>query len=440
MFRTSFSHIIFLIIAFGFLSLHKSAAQDTQTEEKITIERCYELAKNNYPLVKKYDLINITEDYSLKNATMMFFPQITLGGKATYQTDVLKFPFDIPGIDMPVFSKDQYAAYLELSQVIWDGGAISAQRKNIKAKGDVSRSEQDVDMYALKERINNLYFGILLLGEQIGQTEILLGDLKTNRTKIENCIKNGVANLSDLDVIEVEMISTNQRKVQLETLRDVYMRMLSMMIGKEVGSYSMLIKPIPDILNNKNLIADLIMGENKRPEIALFDARSKEINSQWNYWVAGGLPKIKLFIKGAYGRPGLNMMSDDFAFYAVGGINFSWNISELYSLNFGRKIISSSQKQVEYSRETFLFNTNLISQQQGAEIERYLKIMEDDKSVIALREKIRKAAETEFENGTMSASDLITEINKEEIAKQDKIVHEIELIKSIYELRTLKNN
>lgn len=408
-------------------------------QEVLTIERCYELARVNYPLVKQYDLIGITEEYTLKNAHMMLFPQISISGRATYQTHALEFPFTIPGEDIPEYSKDQYQAALELSQVIWDGGQIRAQKKNIVAKADVSREQYNVDMYALRERVNNLFFGLLLLKEQISQVNILLDYLQTNYHKIEQCIRNGVANQSDLDVIEVEQIANRQKKAELELLRDAYLRMFSLMMGEEVDENTILVKPVPDAMKNKEMFAKLIMSQNDRPELKVFDAQEKEIRTQWDYWVAGGLPKVKLFITGAYGRPGLNFLSNSFDFYAIGGVKLSWNLSELYSLNFGKKVIESSIHQVETGRQTFLFNANLQSEQQIAEIRKYVRIMEDDESVIRLREKIRQAAEVEVLNGTMSAADLITEINKEEISKQQKIVHEIELIKSIYELKTIKN-
>ncbi len=422
--------IIFIL----FLSLSFSA------RAQLSIEKCYDMARSNYPLLKQYDMINITEEYTMKNAYMMYLPQISITGKATYQTKALEFPFEIPGIDLPVFSKDQYQIALELSQVIWDGGSIYAQRKNIKAKSEITKEEYEVDMYQLRDRVNNLYFGILLLGEQINQTNLLLENLHTNNQKIVNCIELGVANQSDLDVIEVEEISTRQKKAQMETLRKAYLRMLTIMIGEEVNDSTEFIKPVPEAVKNPELISKLILSENKRPELRLFDARKKEIDTQWDYWTAGGLPSISLFIKGAYGRPGLNFMSNNFDLFAYGGVQLVWNISKLYSLNYGKKIISSSKQQVDMGKDAFLFNTNLQTEGQLAEIQKYFSIMADDDNVIRLREKIRKAAENEVVNGTMSASDLIMEINKEEIAKQAKIVHEIELIKSIYELKTIKNN
>ena len=182
-----------------------------------TIEQCYDLVRQNYPLVNRYELLDLTEEYTLKNAYMNYFPQISLQGSASWQTDVLEFPFDLSpyGIEMPTFSKDQYAAVIELSQVLWDGGMIAANRANIRAKADVDMAQQEINMYSLREKVNELYFGILYLDQQIRQVDILMEELEREYARIEGCIANGVASLSDLDLIEVERITQNQSRDRL---------------------------------------------------------------------------------------------------------------------------------------------------------------------------------------------------------------------------------
>ena len=206
-----------------YAGLQEAAVSDTlqrgaaDGDSVYTIERCYALVEENYPLVRRYDLLDLTEEFTLKNAYMNYFPQISLQGSASYQTDVLQFPFDLSsyGIDMPTFSKDQYAAVIELSQVLWDGGMIAANRANIRAKADVDMAEQEINMYSLREKVNDLYFGILYLDQQIRQVDILMQDLQREHRRIESCIANGVANLSDLDLIEVERITQEQNRESL---------------------------------------------------------------------------------------------------------------------------------------------------------------------------------------------------------------------------------
>lgn len=407
-----------------------------------TIERCYALVEENYPLVRRYDLLDLTEEFTLKNAYMNYFPQISLQGSASYQTDVLQFPFDLSsyGIDMPTFSKDQYAAVIELSQVIWDGGMIAANRANIRAKADVDMAEQEINMYSLREKVNDLYFGILYLDQQIRQVDILMQDLQREHKRIESCIANGVANLSDLDLIEVERITQEQNRESLASMLESYLRVLTLMTGVKIDDCRQLVMPVPEGVDLEVMLDALIEAEIHRPELQLYKAQELEIDTQLDYWTAGGLPQFSLFIRGGYGRPGLNMMDNSFQPFAVGGIRLVWNISKLYSLGYGKKIVNYSKEQVNTVRETFLFNTNLQVQEQVAEIRRYFKTVEDDERIVELRENIRKSTEAAVENGTKNASDLVSEINKENVARRQLIMHQVEMMKAIYELKTIKNS
>ena len=239
-----------------------------------TIEQCYDLVRQNYPLVKRYELLDLTEEYTLKNAYMNYFPQISLQGSASWQTDVLEFPFDLSpyGIEMPTFSKDQYAAVIELSQVLWDGGMIAANRANIRAKADVDMAQQEINMYSLREKVNELYFGILYLDQQIRQVDILMEELEREYARIEGCIANGVASLSDLDLIEVERITQNQSRDRLSSMLDAYLRVLTLMTGVRISDAAQLVMPVPEGSDKEQILNALIASEIRRPELELYKA------------------------------------------------------------------------------------------------------------------------------------------------------------------------
>ena len=399
-------------------------------ESYLTIEKCYQKARLHYPLSKKYNLISLSEKYNLANASAAYIPQLSISAGATYQSEVITLPIDIPGFDSPKIDKDQYSSSLEIAQLIWDGGATNSRKQNIRAQSEVSRKEFEVDMYALHERINNIYFGILLLDEQIKQLDIMIDEIRDMYNKVENCINNGVANNSDLDMVEVEIVTANQNRIKLESFKKAYLEMLSLLVGEKITSSSRLIKPaIPKISNNNN-----------RPELALFEAKIKELESGKGFINAKNLPSIGVFVRGSYGKPGFNPFNNELTTYAIGGVKFSWNIGTLFTRKNEIRTIEIGKKNVDIAAEAFLFNNNLAATQQLAEIEKYQKIMCDDDKIIILRERIRKAAKAELENGTISTSDYIRELSKEEIAKQEKILHEIELLKSFYQLKTTLNN
>ena len=270
---------------------------------------------------------------------------------------------------------------------------IAANRANIRAKADVDMAEQEINMYSLREKVNDLYFGILYLDQQIRQVDIMMEELQREHKRIESCIANGVANLSDLDLIEVERITQEQNRESLASMLEAYLRVLTLMTGVRIDDSRQLVMPVPEGMDMEAMLAALIDAEIRRPELELYRAQELEIDTQLDYWTAGGLPQFSLFVRGGYGRPGLNMMDNSFQPFAIGGIRMVWNISKLYSLGYGKKIVGYSKEQVNTVRETFLFNTNLQVQEQVAEIRRYFKTVEDDERIVELRENIRRYQE-----------------------------------------------
>lgn len=401
--------------------------------QSITLDECQTKAKANYPLVKQYNLIEQTAQYNISNANKGYLPQLTLSAKGTYQSQVTKLPITIPNVTIPGLSKDQYQAVVEANQVIWDGGAISAQKKITNANTEVEKQKLEVDLYALNERINQLYFGILLLKEQLRQNDILQNELQTNYNRVASYKQNGVANQSDLDALKVEQINAQQRGTELHSTQKSYFIMLSALTGLTIDTKTELIKPEINL-------ASLNTTVNHRPEIGLFDAQNKLFESQKELLNAGNRPKIGAFVQGGYGKPGLNMLTNAFSDFYIGGIRLSWNLSGFYTQKNNLNKIEVSKKAMDVQKETFLFNSDLKTKQQQTEIEKLKSTLANDDEIIRLRGNIKKSATTKVDNGTLTITDLIREINAEDQAKQLKSLHEIQLIMNVYQLKNNINN
>lgn len=401
--------------------------------QSITLDECQTKAKANYPLVKQYNLIEQTAQYNISNANKGYLPQLTLSAKATYQSQVTKLPITIPNVTIPGLSKDQYQAVVEANQVIWDGGAISAQKKITNANTEVEKQKLEVDLYTLNERVNQLYFGILLLNEQLRQNDILQNELQTNYNRVASYKQNGVANQSDLDALKVEQINAQQRETELQSTQKSYFIMLSALTGLTLETKTQLIKPEINL-------ALLNTTVNHRPEIGLFDAQNKLFESQKELLNAGNRPKIGAFVQGGYGKPGLNMLTNAFSDFYIGGIRLSWNLSGFYTQKNNLNKIEISKKAMDVQKETFLFNSDLKTKQQQTEIEKLQSTLANDDEIIRLRGNIKKSATTKVDNGTLTITDLIREINAEDQAKQLKSLHEIQLIMNVYQLKNNINN
>lgn len=397
---------------------------------QLTLDNCQKKAVENYPQIKQYGLIEQTLEYNLSNASKGYLPQLSLSAKATYQSDVTKIPIQLPNLNIKGLNKDQYQVSVELNQVIWDGGAIRSQKNSVQASSEVDNKKLDVEMYKLNDRINQLYFGILLIDEQLKQNKLLQEELERNYKQIESYMVNGIANQSDLDAVRVEQINARQRHTELKAGQEAYLQMLSVMTGKDIPDSKALEKPA----------VPLTGGEIKRPELQLFSAQQSLLQSQKDILSASNMPKFGLFVQGAYGNPGLNMLKNEFAPYYIAGVRLSWNFGTLYTKKNEGKIIDSNIRNNEIGQETFLFNTRLQMLQENREIKKIKDLMKEDDQIITLRDNIKTAAEIKVKNGTLSVTELLREINAADQAKQSKYLHEIQYLMAIYNLKNTTNN
>ncbi len=407
--------------------------QCSQTFGQLTLESCYEKALKNYPLVQQYALIEQSEMYTLKNANKGYLPQVSISAKATYQSDVTEIPIHIPGINFEGMSKEQYQVVCEVSQTLWDGGMISSQKKLTKTSSAVDYQKIAVDMYTIKERVNQLFFGIILLEEQLRLSEILDKELENNFNRVMALQNNGVAQKSDVDAIRVEQLKNKQKQTELKSTITSYRVMLSAFIGESISDAIRLIKPSFELINSETPTI-------KRPELFLFTAQNDFFESQKKSIYASSLPKVGLFFQGGYGKPGLNMLNNEASPFYIGGVKFSWSFGNFYTQGSNLSKIEINKKGVSIQKETFLFNLNLKIAQQNNEIQKIQDLIKTDSQIIELRSGIKKSAEIKVENGTMSVSDLIREINAENLALQEKTLHEIQLLISIYNLKNTSNN
>ena len=420
---------MFLALSFLPLGWHAAFAQ-------ITIEECYRRAQANYPLIEQYDLIEKTAEYNLSNANKGYLPQVMFSAKASYQSDVVRLPIDlsqlgIQGVSIPTVNKDQYGATLDISQTIWDGGTIKSQKESIRTASEVDKANVDVSIYAVNERINQLYFGILLTDAQIRQNRLLQDELERQYSQVRSYMENGIANQTDLDAIKVDQLKARQSEAQFANTRQAYIDMLSIMIGERLSADTEVTKPEPIVPSVRAVY---------RPELSLFDAQIRKLEAKNREITSGLMPKLSLTVTGGYGNPGLNMLASGFEAYYMAGVRLSWNIGNFYTKKNKRREIQTSIRNIEAQRETFLFNTDLDITQKESSIDTYFDQLRYDDEIIELRVAVKQASEAKMANGTLSGSDLVRDINAEQMARQDKIMREMELLLAIYNLKFATNN
>ena len=404
-----------------------------------TLEECQQAAERNYPLIQQYGLIDKTTELTEANIQKGWLPQVSVSAQATLQSDVTAFPdqmqqmYKAMGIDMKGLSKDQYRVGVDVQQMVYDGGVIKSRKEIAREQGNVQTAQNEVNMYNVRKRVNEMYFGLLLLDEQIKLNANLQNLLSANEKKLASMQKNGTAAESDYLNVKAERLNVVQKMTDMQAQRKALVRLLSIFCGIEVKN------PVKPPLNSKRSTLN-----SERPELKAINAQLRLADAQEKALDASLMPKFGVFAQGFYGYPGYNvfedMMNRQWSLNGMIGARLTWNIGAFYTRKNDKEKIQVQRKTAETNRSVFLFNNNLEQIQQNEDIGRYRKLMADDEEIINLRSSIRKAAESRLSHGIIDVNDLVKEITNENAAKVQQCVHEIEMLKEIYDLKYTTNN
>lgn len=405
-----------------------------------TLEECQQAAEKNYPLIRQYDLIEKTTDLTVANIQKGWLPQISASAQATFQSDVMSWPDQMKtmmnqmGIDVQGLRKDQYKIGVDVNQTIYDGGVIKNQKEVVRQQGNVQSAQHDVTMYSIRQRVNEMYFGLLLLNDQIQLNQDLQNLLVANEKKLAAMLKRGTASESDHNNVKAERLNIAQQMTTLLSNKRMLNMMLNAFCGMEIKE---VIKP--------SLSVTIPDGNyNDRPELKLIEAQQKLIDAQEKTLDSYLSPKLSVFASGYYGYPGYNMFEDmlrhKWSLNGMIGAKLSWNIGALYTRKNDKEKLRMQRESNLIQRETFLFNNQLEQIQQNEKIEQYRQLMNEDAEIINLRTSVRKAAESKLSHGIIDVNDLIKEINNENAAKKQLSIHEIEMLKEIYNLKNTINH
>lgn len=403
-----------------------------------TLEQCQQAAERNYPLIAQHDLIARTTDLTVSNIQKGWLPQVTATAQATYQSAVTAWPDEMKGLmqqmgmDMKGLARDQYRVGLDVQQTLYDGGAIRAQRQVASEQGAVQQAQLDVTLYNVRQRVDDMFFGLLLLEDQMRLNADLQELLAASEKKLASMVKHGTAAQCDLNNVTAERLNVVQQHTTLESQYRVLQSMLATFCGIEITG---LVKPAA---------IDAAGADNNRPELSLIDSQLRLADAQDHALNAALLPRLGLFAQGYYGYPGYNMfkdmMSRDWSWNGMVGARLTWNIGALYTHRNDKAKVQLQRETAQNQREVFLFNNRLEQMQYREAIERYRSLMAQDEKIITLRQQVRKAAESKLSHGIIDVNDLVREINSENAARVQQSIHEIEMLKQMYDLKYTMNN
>jgi len=419
-----------ILVALGILLLRPPLSVG-QASAGLTIDSCYAMAGRNYPLIRQYDLIEQSKEYTISNANKAYLPQISITGIGAYIISGLP-TISLPN-SPPSEKKDfQFIGIGQLSQVIWDGGATKTQKNVAKAVAGADKAAVDISVYDLRDRINQLFFGILVIDEQLSQLDILMKNLNRSLNSVRLTHDNGLSYQSDVDEVKTELLNAGQRKIEFTYTRKGFVDMLSYMTGKPLEESTRLEKPV--------VLESYASLSNKRPELSLYASQQRVVEASSSFDKVALMPKFGVIAMGVLIEPGISFATESMNSLAIAGVSVSWNTGGLYKFHTNKKLNQIKLDKITNQQETFSFNNTLQLKQGSYEIEKAKEIIRNDDEIVLLKSRIRDAYQLKYNNGMCSMNDVITAINKESEARCNQALHNIQLLLSLYNYKTKTGN
>lgn len=409
-------------------------ALQLSAQEPVTIEQCYQWAEANYPLSQQRSLIEQSKNYSISNIAKGIYPQFVVSGQATYQSAVTKIelPVTIPGYEPPNISRDQYRLAGEVSQSLTDFPLNKIQRQLKSNEATIQEQNITVELYKLHERINQLFFGALLIDEQQKQSDLLKKDIQRGIDQVQAAIENGTAFRSNLDKLKAELLKVQQRDIEMQSAKKAYLSMLGLLTGKDMSETTTLVKPQPPLILKDSI---------RRPEMTIYELQKKSLLLQQKLIGAKNYPRLNVFFQGGMGRPSpVNMLSEKLSPFYITGIRLNWSLGGMYTFKKEKLLTANDRKSIDVMQNTFLFNTKLSMSQQYSDMQKYEDLIRTDDEIIALRESVKKTSFVQLENGVINTNDYLKEVNEEDQARQNKILHDLQLLMIQYAQKTTSGN
>ena len=394
-----------------------------------TLDECIGWAYDNYPQIKEMSLIEMTKGIDLKNAAYAWLPHLNISGKATWQSEVVEMPMDIPGMDINI-PHDQYGLTAEFTQQIWGGGTSRSQKELAEAGAEVKKTQLETNLWSIRSRVQNVFLGIILIDKQLELNRLLRESLERSSEEVKSRMEAGVALPSDLDQVSVNILSCLQQRASLDADRKSYVKILGLLTGRDMTDVEL---AVPQ--DAVNYVDDGARDFETRPEMAFYAAQLKQNEYQRRQLNTLISPKLNLSLQGGYGRPGMNMLSGDFSGYFVAGLKLQWNIGALYTRGLDKRKVNADAQKIDFTRKSFILNSSVAAEQKNNAILKARDVLEKDSEIIALRQRIRASGENQYREGTIKMNDYLSMLDEEYKAKANESMHEVQLMMAVYDMK-----
>lgn len=404
----------------GVLSLLFSAQLHAQQKEAVTLQQLQALAKENYPLLKQKQMYSDIAGNKSKQLNSNFLPQASITGQATYQSEVTQLSIPIPGGGGGFKQKpDQYAFGLELKENLFDYGAIKTQKQIESESSEIQSQQVEIDLIKLKERINLLYGNIYLQQENKKIMLLRIHELEAKKTKMQSAVDNGAALKSNFLVLESEFLSTQQKIEEINYNLIGWCKAITILTNKTIDTATVF---------SEEQTSKQVQSVVVRPEYKLFDLQSNTLKLREKMIAKNNLPKLFVFGRGYYGRPGYNFLNNDFRPYGMVGAGINWNLSAYYTSGNEKANLRINNDLVNVQKKLFEMNLQTTLVQQQEEINKLQKMLDMDLKIVEAKTMVRKSSSSQLDNGVITSSDFIVDLNAENQAQFNMKLHQIQLM------------
>ncbi len=396
--------------------------------QTLTLSECQQKARENHPLLKQAGVINELYSLRVKSVGSSNLPQIDLNAKASYQSDVTSISIPMLGIENEQ-SKDQYKVYLDIKQKIYDFGVTSGRKDVEKADYEINQQQNEVDLYKIKETVNSLFFNIMALQENNFILNLKRQSLNERMKIVESAVKNGMSLPNEFDNLKAESLTTDQQQMELLMSKQTALSLLGILIGTELNENTVLEKPLVENISESDSLF--------RPEEKLFDAQIIKLEQQRKTLGRTNLPMLYAFGQAGYGRPGLNMLNNDFADWYIGGVGLSWNLWDGNKTKRDKAVLQTQKRSINIARENFERNINIALKQEKDNERKLENLLTIDRELVLIKENIAKRSASGLDNGVITSADYIRDLNSALQAKAAKNIHQLKLIQSKVNYQTI---
>jgi len=399
--------------------------------QELSLDSCQSMARRNHPLLRQAGIIDQISELRQQNIQVLNLPQFDLTARASWQSDVTKLALKIPGFAGPEpLSKDQYKAYVDIRQKLFNGGAAKKRGELEEADRLMSKQQNETELYKIKETVNSLYFNALIIQENLRIVDLKKETLDERIKIVSSAVNNGVSLPNELDQLRSENLLTDQQKTELKSTQNTTLSLLEIVTGSTITEQTIFLKPTLSTIDLNN---DL-----KRPEIMLFTLQKSKLDKSVEVLTNSRKPFVYAFGQAGYGRPGLNMLDNNFADWYMVGAGLSWNIWDWHKTSRERSTVKLQKDIIETNLDNFNRSVKMSLRQEENNILKLKNLINSDEQLVSIKDQITKRSAVALENGAITSADYIRDLNAALQAKANLETRKVQLVQASANYQTIK--